>query len=176
MLCVNILGITVFLVTLQFLHILRYNFTVAMLSTALTRSATNIMVMGGSAFLILAAFTAFGYIRFGSFLYNYSTFKTSMITLCAGFLGQFYFSELEITAGLFGKMFLLLYLLTMIYFVVNFFITMLSYFLEAVKSDKSVIPADHEVVLYLLESLKGLIIPQKEHEEGDENTPEDAKL
>ncbi len=165
------LGLTTYLVTLQFLHILRYNKTIAVLGTTIAKSAGSLMGMGSGVLLILIAYSMAGYIKFCPHLSDYSTIKEVMITLTSSFLGNFDFDSIDRVGGTAGRAYLLTYLLVMIFLMINMFITVLCEFMEAIKNDETAVPPDHEVVDFLLNSVKNLVKPEEEEEEEDTKPP-----
>ena len=169
------LALTTFLVMVQFLHILRYNQTVAILTSTLVKSAPELSMMGLFVFSIIFAYASMGYLNFGPFLERYSTIKMTLITLVSGFMGSFDLDELDKAAGIRGRAYLLSYLLIMIFVLVNFFITMICTFLDAIKNDSSSVPPDHEVIDFIMTTFKQFIRPEddsnlKENEEADQKT------
>ena len=85
-----------------------------------------------------------------------------LITLVSGFMGKFDLNELDKLAGTVGRIYLLSYLLIMIFILVNFFITMLCTFLDAIKNDSSSVPSDHEVIEYIITTFKQFVRPDEE--------------
>ncbi len=57
------LGFTTFLMTLQLLYILRYNATIGLLATTLSKSGRDLLSMGSSIFLIFIAFATAGHAK-----------------------------------------------------------------------------------------------------------------
>jgi hypothetical protein len=155
------LGLTTFIVILQFLGILRYNHTIAMLNTTLSTSAPDLAAMALIIIIVMAAFVSCAYLSFGYKMLEYSSLKNTILSLTSSFLGKFDFNDISSTAGFGGKIFLLIYLLTMILIFVNLFITLLCNFMDVVRGDTSVIPKDHEVVDYMLDSFKALVVTEE---------------
>ena len=165
-------GLTTFIIILQFLGILRYNHTIAMLNTTLIISGPELADMTFVIIIVLAAFVSCAYLCFGSQLLEYSSLKTTILNLTSSFLGKFDFDDISTSAGFGGQLFLLIYLLTMILIFVNLFITLLCNFMDAVKQDTSVIPKDHEVVDYMLDQMKTLVVSNEVEPEVTENEDE----
>ena len=166
------LGLTTFIVILQFLGILRYNHTIAMLNTTLTSSAGDVGAMGLVVLIVLSAFVSCAHLSFGTLMLEYASLKNTILSLTSSFLGKFDFNDISMTAGVGGKVFLLIYLLTMILIFVNLFITLLCNFMDVVRQDRSVIPKDHEVVDYMLESMKQLVKSSDQEDPGALGDPD----
>ena len=163
------LGLATFIIFMQFLSILRYNHTIAMLNTTLTSSASDLFAMGLVVVIVLAAFMSCAHLSFGAKMLEYSSIKNTILSLTSSFLGKFDFDDISSTAGFGGRIFLLIYLLTMILIFVNLFITLLCNFMDVVRQDDSVIPKDHEVVDYMLDSFKALVVSNDDESNQDDN-------
>ncbi len=79
-----------------------------------------------------------------------------MTTLVAAFLGKFDFTSVAAVYGSQGILFLLVYLLTMIFLVINLFIALINEYIAMVKTDPRALPRDHEVITHFIETLKSL--------------------
>ena len=162
------LGLATFIIFMQFLSILRYNHTIAMLNTTLTSSASDLFAMGLVVVIVLAAFMSCAHLSLGAKMLEYSSIKNTILSLTSSFLGKFDFDDISSTAGFGGRIFLLIYLLTMILIFVNLFITLLCNFMDVVRQDDSIIPKDHEVVDYMLDSFKALVVSNDDQgDQGD---------
>ncbi len=80
-----------------------------------------------------------------------------MTTLVSAFLGKFNFTSVAAEYGSYGILFLLVYLMTMIFLILNLFISLINEYIAMVKRDPHVIPRDHEVVTHFIETLKSRI-------------------
>ena len=152
-------GLVIFLLTLNFLHILRFNHTIAVMAEVLAASAVDLLLMSMNIMVIVTAFASCAYTLFGPFIKGYSDLAKTLTTLSTNFLGSFDFSEISDNTGKAGEVFILLYLLIMIFIVINLFVTLLCTFLDAVRADESVIPKDHEVADHFLSVLHGFVVP-----------------
>ncbi len=80
-----------------------------------------------------------------------------MTTLVSAFLGKFNFTSVAAEYGSYGILFLLVYLMTMIFLILNLFICLINGYIAMVKRDPHVIPRHHKVVTHFTETLKSLI-------------------
>ncbi len=80
-----------------------------------------------------------------------------MTTLVSAFLGKFNFSSVAAAFGSPGILFLLVYLMTMIFLVINLFISLINGYIAMVKSDPKAVPRDHKVITHFIETLKSLL-------------------
>ena len=63
--------------------------------------------------------------------------------------------------GAAGGFYLLFYLLTMVFLIVNIFVVILNEFVSAVKEDKGVIPEDSVVLDHFFDIVKSLVVTKK---------------
>ncbi len=154
------LGLCTFLIMLEYLHIMRYNSTIAVMATAISGSGAELLFMALVVLVVLMAFFSVALIQYGPYMAEFSTAKMTFITLISSFMGKFDFASIQVVGGNGGRVFLLVYLLVMIFLMVNLFITLLCTVLDAVKNDKESIPKDHQVVDYFLKFVKNFVKPE----------------
>ncbi len=94
---------------------------------------------------------------FQTIFVSYHIFLQVMTTLVSAFLGKFNFTSVAGDYGSYGILFLLVYLMTMIFLILNLFICLINEYITMVKRDPRVIPRDHKVVTHFIETLKSLI-------------------
>ncbi len=87
-------------------------------------------------------------------------------------MGKFDFTSVRVVHGFQGSLYLLVYLMTMMFLVINLFIALINEYIAAVKKDGNVVPRDHEVVTHLLETLKSLFGGGKKKEKKERNISE----
>ena len=92
---------------------------------------------------------------------EYSSFRASMAELTSAFLGKFDFHSMISSGGAFGAFMLYLYLVAMVFFIVNIFLVILGEFLSAVSEEEP--PKDHEVIDHMVDIFKGLISGSKKN-------------
>ena len=166
---ITLLSIGTFLTTLQFLFLLRYNQTISIMFAVLKNSARVLLSVSLGWIIVFIAFAMPLYIFIGRTLANYHTPYKLCITLLSSSLGKFNFDDFEGWDHPLGRTFLLLYLMVIMFLVINFFITVLNDFITYLKSDESVAPKDHEVIDYLMSQLKGFIALSDDKEDKGES-------
>ena len=159
---VIILSIGTFFVQLQFLFLLRYNHTIALMFAVLRHSVIQLTSVVLSWIIMFIAFAIPLYMLIGRMFVNYSTPYRISNTLLASSLGKFNFGDFIDEDHPFARVFLLIYLMVMMFIVINFFVTVLNEFISYLKENPSIVPPDHEVIDYFLDQLKGLIYPASE--------------
>ena len=152
-----LLSIGTFFTTLQFLFILRYNQTIAIMFAVLKNSCNQLLSVSFGWMVVFIAFAIPLYIFIGRTLEKYHTTFKLCITLLSSSLGKFNFDDFIGWDHPLGRTFLLLYLMTMMFLVINFFVTVLNDFISYFKSNKDVAPKDFEVIDYMMNQLKQFV-------------------
>ena len=86
-----LIGWVVFITTLKFIKLLRFNRRISLLSTTIRYATWDLMSF---AFMFTIAFVAFAnafYLIFSGALYDYSTYVTTLETLLSTMLNKFSF-------------------------------------------------------------------------------------
>ena len=151
------LGFIVFLEILQFLNILRYNKTLSELITVFSRGRGQMFSMTIITFIWVLSYGAMGHNLFGHVIKYYSTLAASLGTLTSALLAGFDFEPVEEIAGVWGRLYLMGYLLTMIVVIMDIYVSLINEFLAETMGDEDSIEKDYEVLDYLMESIQSLI-------------------
>lgn len=123
---VTILAMLCFVATIKFLKLLRFNKRIALLSSTLSRSVTDLklfMIMFGIVFM---AYSQATYLIFGAFLGSYSGFLGSIQTLLALLLGDFDFSQLEGANAILGPIFFFTFMVFVYMYLMTMFMAILN--------------------------------------------------
>ena len=142
------MGLVTFIVQLKLLHILRYNKTIAILATTLSKSAGELLDFGVIAGIPFMAFTCGAALMFNK-MEEYSSLQLAAASMTQAFLGKFDFYLMMTEYGKFGAVYLWIYLTIMIFLVVNIFIVIINEYLSAVNGDDSIQPTVSEHHYYL---------------------------
>ena len=81
---------------------------------------------------------------------EYSSLKQTAASMTSAFLGKFDFHAMMTAYGKFGAAYLWIYLVLMIFFIVNFFIVIINEFLSAVSADKNNQPKVNNTSIFTL--------------------------
>jgi len=84
-----------------------------------------------------------------------------MQSLVQAFLGKFNFQQLVSYYGTFAGYYLLTFLMLMIVFISNTFVSILNEFLAAVGNDRALEKKDHEVVDHFLNTMKDFVLTKR---------------
>ena len=166
------IGIVVFLEILQTLRILRYNQTIAVFYHTLGRGIGAISSVTFIALIVIFGYAVLGYGLFGYYSYEYSSLPKCLLTLTAAFIGGFKFETVEEIAGSLGRVYLLIYLVTALVILLNFYISIIDQFLVETMGDPTSLPKEHEVIDYVMESLINMIVGKKSKECLEDEEPD----
>ena len=167
------LGFIVFLEILQFLNILRYNKTLSELIATLVRGRGQMFSMTVITFILVLSYAALGNSLFGHYTPYYSTLAASLGTLTSAMLGGFDFKPVQEIAGVWGRFYLLGYLLIMIVVIMDVYVSLINEFLAETKDDPDSVEKDYEVLDYLMESILSLITGKQHSVEKTNNKTKD---
>ena len=162
---VDLLALCGFLAQISLLHILRYNKTISILAATLSKSFSDVVNILLCIAIVTSAFVSFMYIVYGPHLFDYSTVMRAYTALFSGSMGKFDFYVVIDAMGLLGSLVLLIFLLLMMYIYLNFFVTILSEYMSALREDPKAVPKDHEVIEYLLSIVYLFFNPKKREEQ-----------
>ena len=154
-----VLSFLIFIITIKFLRIIRFNRHVCQMLGTLARAMSPLVSYSVVFFATLLAYTQFGYLLFGSTLPPYSWFFNSLRAVLQILLGgRMYFYEIKSVNGFLGPVFILLYMLTMVFILLNMFLAVLneSYFQVVEMPQKEFANADlgEFMIAYLIRNSK----------------------
>lgn len=129
-----VLSVVVFIVTVKFLRIIRFNRHVCQMVSSLKLSSPHITSYSVLFFVNILSFTLFGVLVFGNDLESYHTFVEALVTLIQKFLGgDLYFYELQSSNRILAPLFVFGYMLSMAFILINMFVAILNESYESVK-------------------------------------------
>lgn len=129
-----VLSVVVFIVTVKFLRIIRFNRHVCQMVSSLKLSAPHITSYSVLFFVNILSFTLFGVLVFGNDIESYHSFIEALVTLIQKFLGgDLHFYELQSANRILGPIFVFGYMFSMGFILINMFVAILNESYESVK-------------------------------------------
>lgn len=129
-----VLSVVVFIVTVKFLRIIRFNRHVCQMVSSLKLSSPHITSYSAVFFVNILSFTMLGVLVFGNDLESYHTFIEALVTLIQKFLGgDLFFYEIQSSNRILGPLFVFGYMLSMTFILINMFVAILNESYESVK-------------------------------------------
>lgn len=129
-----LLSVVVFIVTVKFLRIIRFNRHVCQMVASLKLSSPHMASYSVLFFINMLAFTLLGLLLFGNEIESYSSFIDTLGTLFQKFLGgNLHFYEFQSSSRVLGPIYVFSYMLSMAFILINMFIAILNESYESVK-------------------------------------------
>ena len=104
--------------------------------------------------LFVLAYAMWGYVMFGPKMASYRSMIDSMETLLNFALGSFDYVALESSNNLFGPIFFFAYFFTVMFLLLNIFVTILNESISKVKEDTSKQANEYEIVSFIWEKFQ----------------------
>jgi hypothetical protein len=111
---------------------------------------------------IFIAFCLFGLLMFGSKLNSYKDFYSTMGTLFIALIGKSKFTEVDETEPIFAKLFFWFYILTVVFFVLSIFLSILGASIDIAIHSSRHDPRE-DLVEYIINSVKSLFSKPTRH-------------
>ena len=129
-----VLSVVVFIVTVKFLRIIRFNRHVCQMVASLKLSSSHMASYSVLFFINILAFTLLGLLLFGNEMKSYHSFIDAMGTLIQKFLGgDLYFYEFQSSNRVLGPIYVFSYMLSMAFILINMFVAILNESYESVR-------------------------------------------
>lgn len=140
----------VFIATIKFIRLLRFNKRMGMLGAVLAYSAKDIRQFLIIFFLVFFAFVQIFYLLFKNTLYRYHTFVHSTEASIQIALGKFEFLELYEQSPVLGPLVFAGFVIFIIFVMLNMFLAILNDAFEKVRADVELQSNEHEIVDFIM--------------------------
>lgn len=121
------LALVIFLATMKFLRILKFNKHIAIMAKSISISKGPMISYSIVYTVVLIAFAQMGHMVFGRSAYMFSTFTRAVVNIFEMILGKgTNYDELESINRFFGPFFIFFYFFSMTIFLMNFFMAILN--------------------------------------------------
>lgn len=140
----------VFVATIKFIKLLRFNKRMGMLGAVLSYSAKDIRQFLIIFFLVFFAFVQIFYLLFKNTLYRYHTFVHSTEASIQIALGKFEFLELYEQSQVLGPLVFACFVIFIIFVMLNMFLAILNDAFERVRADVELQSNEHEMVDFIM--------------------------
>lgn len=156
---IYVLSFLIFIVTMKFLRLIRFNHHVCQMMGTLSRAVNPLLSFFMVFVAAVLAYTQMAFLLFGSTMDQYSSFFNSLRAVLQMLLGgKMFFYDLKATDSLLGPLFVFLYMFTMSMILLNMFLAILNEsYIEVIETPgKDFANADlgEFIIIYLQRSLK----------------------
>ncbi|XP_019634629.1 PREDICTED: polycystic kidney disease protein 1-like 2 [Branchiostoma belcheri] len=149
-----VLSLVVFLSTLKFMKILRFNKKISMLSATVRHSSAMMVPFAVQFMLVFFAFVHFALIVFGEGSLKYNDIISAAETIFSMTIGKFDHQELTDIHMVLGPVFFITFMLTVFLVIINISFTIINDSFVEVRSDISKQPNDYEIVDFMANRVK----------------------
>ena len=147
----------VFLMSVKFLRLFRFNRRMSLLGSVLRQSSKELchfLIIWG---IVFVAFAHFSYMIFSRELHKFHTFIGTSETLVSVMLGKFSYQNLERSNRVLGPLMFFLYSLSVVFTLMNMFVSIIIENFKRVKRDNDLQSNEYEIVDFMIEQLKSLL-------------------
>ncbi|XP_035693474.1 polycystin-2-like [Branchiostoma floridae] len=169
-----VLSMVVFLSTLKFMKLLRFNKKISLLSATLRHSTTMMVPFVVQFMLVFFAFVHFAFIVFGGGSLKYNNVISAAETIFSMTIGKFDHQELTDIHMVLGPVFFITFMLTVFLVIINISFTIINDSFVEVRSDISKQPNDYEIMDFLagrvkknLKAVAGMVIGDGQDDNRD---------
>ncbi|KAJ8037623.1 Polycystic kidney disease protein 1-like 2 [Holothuria leucospilota] len=170
------LGWLIFIGTLKFLKLLKFNRRIGLLSSTIKNCSTDLLYFAIMFSVFFFAFAIAFYLVLNTHVYNYSDFIYTCETLISSILGKFHFQELLEANRVLGPILFFLFMGTITFILINMFLTIINEAFSNVKRDISKQSNDYEVVEFMVYRMKSFFgISSKSNVVSEKDVSEEVK-
>jgi len=151
----NSIGATiVFSATLKFLKLLRFDKRIGMLAATVRYSLKDLASFAVQFAIFIFAFTQFGYLVFGDFIWSYRNFMTTLGSMFRFSLGQYEFQELISAHFVLGTVYFIGFIFIVLMGLMSMFVSILTEAFEKVKEELADKPNEFEIFSMISKNIK----------------------
>ncbi|XP_055877058.1 uncharacterized protein LOC106077240 isoform X2 [Biomphalaria glabrata] len=166
------IGFLIFLATLKFLKLLRFNKKISMLSATLENSARSLLHFGLIFTIVFMAFSQLFYVTYMCIEVNYASFLSTLISGVLMMMGNFDIHTMVMQVPILTQIIVLAYVITVSFIIINMFVSILNETFAAVREDVKKQGNDYEIVDFMLQRFKKWTgLGGSESEESPANDP-----
>ncbi len=169
-----LVGWLVFLATVKFIRLLRFNRRMSILAQTLRIGAKPLLMFGIVFAIFFMAYAQFFYMIYFIELYNFSNIIYSAETCLQMLVGKFNFNAMKFASPVLGPLVFFCYVVTVYYILINMFLTILNESFAAVRRDIEKQSNEYEMVEFISKrfaqwtGLSGLFGKKKDDDDLDD--------
>jgi hypothetical protein len=152
-----LLAFVVFLATIKFINMLKFNRRMAMLADTIRLATKDMKSFVITFFIYFFAFAQFAYLLFGAQLPSYGSFTATIESLFQFVLGNFDFASFKLAQPFLGPVYFFLYVFVVCIGLQAMFLTIICEAFQLVRGQLEYQKNDYEVVDYILSKFKNVL-------------------
>ena len=149
-----IMGLLVFLVTIRFLKLFRFNKRMSLIGSTIKNCAKPLMSFLVSFMLMFTAYAILAFLVFGVSNENFKTFLTTFETQTSIVLGDFDYRNLEETNRVLGPWYFFTFMYFSVFYLLNMFMAIINDSFADVKATNDKQQNEYEMVEFILSKFK----------------------
>ncbi|XP_012934947.1 polycystic kidney disease protein 1-like 2 [Aplysia californica] len=149
-----LIGIVVCFATIKFLRLLRFNRRVSMLSSTLRHSARNLFHFSIIFWIVFLAFCQLFFLTYMTVDEKYSSFIESLVASVLMMMGKFNIYVMILAEPVLTQIFVLLYVVSVTFIIVNMFISILNDTFTTVRNDLTKQNNEYEILEFMMSRFK----------------------
>ena len=158
---VYVIGIIVFIATMKFLRLMKFNRHIAILSRTISNCLKDVAIIGFQALLVFTAFSIVAYVIFGTKMEDFSSYILTLQSQLTMMLGKGYFTDMSQADPILGPLYFSFFVFAMMFFLLNMFIAVIadSYADESTGVD----PDSEEFIMagFIMDRIRSLLSTKK---------------
>lgn len=152
-----LLAFVVFLATIKFINMLKFNRRMAMLADTISLATKDMKAFVITFMIYFLAFAQFAYLLFGAQLPSYASFTATFESLFKFVLGKFDFASFKNAQPFLGPVYFFLYVFVVCIGLQAMFLTIICEAFQIVRGQLEYQKNDYEVVDYILSKFKNVL-------------------
>lgn len=152
-----VLAFLMFLATLQFLKLLRFNKRMGILALTLKKVAEELRSFGICLMVVFVAFVFLFWLLLGRFMWEFSTFVLSFESCISMLLKKFKYPEMAAAAPLFVPIVFFIFSISAAMVMINILLTIIIQSFEDVKQDMAKDNRDSEILRFAINRVKLMV-------------------
>lgn len=149
-----IMGLLVFLVTIRFLKLFRFNKRMSLLGSTIAACAKPLAAFLVNFMLVFLAYAILAFLAFSGDNENFKNFLTTFETQTSIILGDFDYRDIEATNRLLGPAYFFTFMYFSVFYLLNMFMAILNDSFADVKSSNDKQQNEYEMVEFILSKFR----------------------
>lgn len=149
-----IFAFVVFLVSLKFLRLFRFNRRMSLLASTLRNASVELWCFSLVFGVVFMAFVHFSYLVFSTDLYMFHSVMSTVETLISVMLGKFSYERLLVTNRILAPLMFFFYSVLVVFVLINMFISIIIENFNIVKSNNDLQSNEYEIVDFMMDQFK----------------------
>ncbi|XP_072028186.1 polycystin-1-like protein 2 [Amphiura filiformis] len=168
------LGWVVFMSSLKFIKLLRFNRRIGLLSATICNAASDLMQFGFMFTIAFLGFTTVFYLVFNGKLYDYATYINTFETLLTTMLNKFSYRDIYQEERIMGPLLFFFFMIFVSFMLINVFLTIINLSFTVVQHNMMQKQNDYEILDFMIQHVKTMVGLQKPEPKNQQPIQDDT--